>query len=81
MATADVPAPEQIEMVVDFTGFQDRSLIKKALKAHHGDANSVVLEYFDGEEKVGPFRSCRLSRRRKRAPANTPAVQAQVWLG
>lgn len=47
---------ENISAVVDITGFRDRGIITNALQANSGDTASVILEYLDDPDKVGPAR-------------------------
>lgn len=68
-----------VDQVVDITNFTDRAVISSALKANHGEVNSVLMEYFDGPDKVGQPLDSRVEPRPIRADLVT--VQAQVWLG
>ena len=45
---------QSIEVVVDVTSFTDRGIITNALQANNGDPGSVILEYLESADKVGP---------------------------
>jgi CUE domain. len=51
-----------IDMVVEVIGHIDKSLIANALRANHGNVETVIIEWFDDSDKVSKtlpdFSSC-----------------------
>ncbi|KAK4157218.1 hypothetical protein C8A00DRAFT_40442 [Chaetomidium leptoderma] len=44
-------SPEQVDMVVMLTSFEDRVIITNALQNNHGNVDNVINEYFDDADK------------------------------